>query len=195
MIEQMRPDGRTCILRKAKVKDVSAMAKLINGYAAKSEMLPRSHHRLYQDIRDFVVAECDGQVVGCGALHVVWEDMAEVRSLAVALEYRKLGVGRRIVDTLLAEAKMLDVPRVFALTYHREFFERAGFHMVARDTLPHKIWGDCIDCPKFPNCDETAVIVDLELIHPEPSEAFVLTPRAEVQTENSQPDLSEPLNN
>jgi amino-acid N-acetyltransferase len=174
MTEQPKPDTHACALRKANVKDVPAVANLINGYAAKSQMLPRSHHRLYQDIRDFVIAECDGRIIGCGALHVVWEDMAEVRSLAVAQEYRKLGLGRRIVDTLLAEAKALGLPRAFALTYHREFFERAGFRAVARETLPHKIWGDCIDCPKFPNCDEVALIIDLDVIQPEASTSFSL---------------------
>jgi len=172
MTEQGTPDRRTCTLRKAGVKDVPAMAKLINGYAAQSQMLPRSHHRLYQDIRDFVLVECDGQIIGCGALHVVWEDMAEVRSLAVAERYRKLGLGRRIVDTLLAEAKALGVPRVFALTYHQDFFERAGFRVVARESLPHKIWGDCIDCPKFPNCDEVALIIDVDALHPAASSEF-----------------------
>lgn len=192
MTEQSKPEGQTGILRKAKVKDVPAMAKLINGYAVQSQMLPRSHHRLYQDIRDFVVAEREGEIIGCGALHVVWEDMAEVRSLAVASQYHNLGLGRRIVDTLLAEAKALGLPRAFALTYHRSFFERAGFHMVARETLPHKIWGDCIDCPKFPNCDEVALIIDLDAIHPEPSDTFALTPRKETAAKLTPSSLGEP---
>jgi amino-acid N-acetyltransferase len=191
MVEPLKPDAQAGVLRKAHVKDVPAMAQLINGYAVQSQMLPRSHHRLYQDIRDFVVAECQGQIVGCGALHVVWGDMAEVRSLAVAPECRNLGLGRHIVDTLLAEAKTLGVPRVFALTYHRGFFERAGFRTVARDTLPHKIWGDCIDCPKFPNCDEIALIIDLDMIHPEPVATFVLAPRVETQNEVAQSGLGE----
>jgi amino-acid N-acetyltransferase len=186
-----KSDVQTCVLRKASVKDVPAMARLINDYAAKSQMLPRSHHRLYQDIRDFVVAECDGQIIGCGALHVVWEDIAEVRSLAVAPEYRNMGLGRHIVDTVLAEAKALGLPRVFALTYHRGFFERAGFRIVARETLPHKIWGDCIDCPKFPNCDEVALIIDLDEIQPAPSIRFSLARHADQCAEVARSDSGE----
>jgi amino-acid N-acetyltransferase len=155
-------DDQSILIRKATVKDVPAMARLINGYAAQGQMLPRSQHRLYQDIRDFTVAIAEGELIGCGALHVVWEDIAEIRSLAVAEGWRKKGVGRRLVQALLREARSLGLPRVFALTYHQTFFEWLGFHLVSREMLPHKIWGDCIDCPKFPNCDEVALIIDLD---------------------------------
>jgi amino-acid N-acetyltransferase len=151
------------ILRKATVKDVPTMARMINAFAGQGQMLPKSQHQLYQDIRDFVVAVSDERIVGCGALHVIWEDLAEVRSLAVAQDWQGRGLGRMIVETLLAEARSLGLPRVFALTYHQGFFERLGFRVVPRESLPHKIWGDCLNCPKFPNCDEVALVIDLAI--------------------------------
>ena len=149
------------VLRKATVKDVPVMVRMINGYAAQGQMLPKSYNQLYQDIRDFLVATSDGLVIGCGALHVVWEDLAEVRSLVVVESWQGKGLGRTIVERLLAEARALGLPRIFALTYHPAFFERLGFQLVPRETLPHKIWSDCLNCVKFPNCDEVAVIIEL----------------------------------
>ena len=138
------------------------MARIINHYAGQGQMLPRSHHQIYQFIRDFLIATSGGSVIGCGALQVVWGDLAEVRSLAVLEEWKGKGVGRRLVYDLLAEAGALGLPRVFALTYHQAFFESMGFRTVPRESLPHKIWGDCLDCPKFPNCDEIALIIELD---------------------------------
>ena len=157
-------------LRKATVKDVPVMVRMINGYAAQGQMLPKSYNQLYQDIRDFFVATSDGVVIGCGALHVVWEDLAEVRSLVVVESWQGKGLGRTIVERLLAEARALGLPRIFALTYHPAFFERLGFHLVPRETLPHKIWSDCLNCVKFPNCDEVAVIIELNGIKEEDRE-------------------------
>ena len=145
------------------------MAAIINQYASDGQMLPRSQHSLYNNIRDFYVAIHDGAVIGCGALHVVWADIGEVRSLAVARDWSGQGLGRRMVEALLEEARRLELPRVFALTYQQAFFERMDFHVVSRDSLPHKIWGDCLDCPKFPNCDEIAMIRDLDVQVEEPS--------------------------
>ncbi|MCD6518401.1 MAG: N-acetyltransferase [Anaerolineae bacterium] len=150
------------MIRKALVQDVPAMARLINWFASQGQMLPRSHHQIYQYLRDFIVAEEDGEIVGCGALHIVWEDLAEVRSLAVQESHQRRGIGRRLVQALLQEARELGLPRVFALTYQQTFFEELGFHVVPRESLPHKIWGDCLNCPKFPNCDEIAMILDLK---------------------------------
>ncbi len=150
------------LIRPATVADVEAMVALINGFAARGEMLPKSLNQVYQNVRDFVVAEQGGRVIGCSALHVLWENLAEVRSLAVHEDYRRRGVGARIVQTLLADARMMGVSQVFALTYKPEFFIRQGFRTVDRETLPRKIWVDCIDCPKFPKCDEVAVIRDME---------------------------------
>lgn len=149
-------------VRGARVKDVPAMAEIINGYATDGLMLPRSQHQIYQCIRDFDVAVCDGKVIGCGALHIVWADIGEVRSLAVAEGWQGKGVGSRIVHLLLDEARQMGLPRVFTLTYQEAFFRRLGFGVVAKETLPHKIWGDCLNCPKFPNCDEIAMIIDLD---------------------------------
>ncbi len=157
-----QPKEGQVILRKSTVKDVPTIARIINGYAGQGQMLPRSHHKIYQCLRDFIVAEVQGVVVGCGALHVVWEDLAEVRSLAIVSDWRGKGLGQRMVNYLLAEAQELGLTHVFALTYQQGFFERMGFHVVPHESLPHKIWGDCLDCPKFPNCDEIAVAIDLD---------------------------------
>jgi amino-acid N-acetyltransferase len=148
-------------LRKATVKDVRTMARIINGFAAQGQMLPKSQHQLYQDVRDFVVAAAGDEIVGCGALHIVWEDLAEVRSLAVIEAYQGKGVGQLMLVFLIQEARSLGLPQVFALTYRDGFFGRMGFHVVPREALPHKIWGDCLNCPKFPNCDEIAMVLDL----------------------------------
>ncbi|HID63950.1 MAG TPA: N-acetyltransferase [Anaerolineae bacterium] len=141
------------------------MADLINGYAAQGEMLPKSLNQIYQSLRDFVVVEEDGQIVGCGALHIVWDDLAEIRSLAVVEERWGNGLGRQMVTCLLEEARRLGLPTVFALTYRQGFFKKLGFQVVDKDTLPRKVWVDCIDCLKFPHCDETAVVLHLNSNH------------------------------
>jgi amino-acid N-acetyltransferase len=141
------------------------MHALINGFAAKGLMLAKSRRQLYQNIRDFWVAEEVGEagertVVGCGALHIIWGDLGEIRSLAVDERHQSNGVGRRLGEALLREAGMLQLPRVFVLTYQKPYFERLGFRLVDKSTMPHKVWGECMDCPKFPNCDELAMIKD-----------------------------------
>lgn len=143
--------------RKARLSDVPAMQRIVNGYAEHGLMLPRPLVMLYEGLRDFVVLESEGQLIAIGALHVVWDDLAEIRSLAVAPGFEGRGFGREIVNALLDEARSLGVGRVFALTYKQGFFEKLGFHVVSKDALPHKVWGDCLNCPKFPNCDEIAV--------------------------------------
>ncbi len=147
------------IIRKARVQDCLEIFNLVNLYARRGEMLPKSQNQIYQNIRDFVVLEEEGQIVGCGALHVLWEDLAEIRSLAVVKERRNDGLGRLMVNHLLDEAREIGLPLVFALTYVPGFFEKMGFKLIDKDELPRKIWVDCIDCIKFPNnCDEIAVI-------------------------------------
>jgi amino-acid N-acetyltransferase len=148
--------------RTARVADGQAIYELVNAYAQRGAMLPRSRSAVYQNIRDFVVAEEEGQIVGCGALQITWADLAEVRSLAVADGRQGQGIGTAIVRTLLREARDLGLPQVFALTYQTDFFLQLGFHSIDKDALPQKIWADCIDCVKFPNCDEEAVIIRLE---------------------------------
>jgi len=163
------------VIRRATLADVEAMHGLINDFASQGMMLPKSRSKLYQNIRDFCVAEEireNGQrvVVGCGALHVIWVDLGEIRSLAVAERYQKNGVGRRIAEALLREADSLRLPRVFALTYQKPFFERLGFWEVDKTVMPQKVWGECFDCPKFPNCDEVAVIKDAPFVQVESKE-------------------------
>jgi len=152
------------IVRRATLADVEAMHHLINHFARKGLMLPASRNKLYQNIRDFFVAEKGEQFAGCCALHILWSDLGELRSLAVGEAFQKNGVGRRLAAAALRDAAALKLPRVFALTYQKEFFERLGFVEVDKTTMPQKVWGECMDCPKFPNCDETAMILDAPFI-------------------------------
>ena len=156
------PASAVIAVRQAVIRDVPAMAGIINQFAATGEMLARSHHQLYQFVRDFAVISVEGEVIGCGALHVVWEDIGEIRSLAVVEGWHGMGLGRRLVQSLLSDARDLGLPKVFALTYKQGFFQHMGFHLVPHELLPHKIWADCLNCPKFPNCDEIAMMIDLE---------------------------------
>lgn len=146
------------IYRKATFKDVEAVHKLVNDYADKGLMLSRSRNALYETLRDLVVAENDDVIVGVGSLHLTWDELAEIRALAVAPHTTKAGIGRNIVETLTAEAKQLGVKTLFTLTYQPGFFAKQGFEEVSKDLLPHKVWKECINCAKFPNCDETAMI-------------------------------------
>ena len=143
-------------LRKAKLADVKEIHRLINESARGSEVLPRSLMEIYEYLRDFTVAETAGDktIVGCLALHISWEDLAEIRSVVVHPEWQKQKIGRRLMESAFQEAQDLTVPRVFVLTNHPEFFKKHGFVPVQKELLPHKIWSDCLKCPKFPNCDE-----------------------------------------
>ena len=151
------------LIRKAKILDVEIIHALITHYAEEGLMLARSRAKLYESIREFSVAVEDGKVVGAGSLHIIWEDLAEVRALAVAPEYKGQNVGRALVEMFLQEAKDLGIPKVFTLTYQGGFFEKCGFSPVSKDKLPHKVWRECIDCPKFPNCEESALVADVSL--------------------------------
>ncbi|MEW5954448.1 MAG: N-acetyltransferase [Bacillota bacterium] len=148
-------------IRKAKISDVETIHGLITHYADKGLMLPRSRSSLYEGIREFTIAEKDGIVMGAGSLHIIWSDLAEIRALAVDEDYQRQGVGRGLVNYFLAEARELDLPRVFALTYQLEFFLKLGFKHIAKEDLPQKVWKECINCPKFPNCEENAVLIEL----------------------------------
>lgn len=149
-------------IRKPTISDVKAMQKIINEFAKREEMLPRSLNELYENIRDFYICENKGEIAGLCALHILWEDLAEIRSLAVKKDFQKRGIGRRLLERCLEEAKCLGIKRVFALTYHPDFFIKSGFRLIEKTELPQKIWGDCLRCPKFPECDEDAVIIDLD---------------------------------
>lgn len=147
-------------IRKALISDVKQVQRLVNEFAKKEEMLPRSLNDLYENIRDLFVYEDKGQVRGACALHILWDDLAEIRSLAVSRELQGRGIGKQLLKTCLKEAKQLGIKRVFALTYQPEFFRKIGFADIDKSKLPQKIWGDCLRCPKFPECDEDAVIIE-----------------------------------
>lgn len=154
--------NKTLRLRKAKIPDVPQIQNLINQFAAEGEMLPRSQSELYESLRDFFVIENKKEVVACGALHVTWKDLAEIKSLVVATPMQQQGLGKRILEACLVEAKKLGVKRIFALTYKPQFFIKQGFTKIDRALLPHKIWTECIKCVKFPDCNEVPVILDLK---------------------------------
>jgi len=121
---------------------------------------------IYDHLRDFFVCfsdDNDGRMIGCAALHICWEDLGEIRSLAVDPEYQHRGVGNKLVQSCIGEAREFGLKKLFVLTYQEGFFKQFGFELVDKSVLPHKIWGDCIRCPKFPNCDEIAMIRDLNL--------------------------------
>ena len=146
-------------IRKAIIGDVGRIQALVNHYASKETMLGLSLSEIYDQIRDFTVAEGPRRaLIGVCALHVIWDDLAEIRSLAVDPKIRRRGVGRSLVERCLEEARSLQLPKVFALTYQAEFFRRIGFERVDKAELPHKVWRDCLKCTKFPHCDETAVL-------------------------------------
>ncbi|MCL5283868.1 MAG: N-acetyltransferase [Armatimonadetes bacterium] len=148
-------------LRKARTGDVSAIQKLINGYAEQDAMLPRSLSELYENIRDFYVIEETGAIVGCAALHVSWKDLAELKSLAVEAKSQGKGYGRLLVNACIGEAGELGLERVFALTYVPEMFEKMGWTQIDKALLPRKIWTECVYCPKFPHCGEVAVLFEV----------------------------------
>lgn len=145
-------------IRKATIKDVKIIHSLVNKFAKENEMLPRSLNEICENIRDFFVCHEKNKVLGTAALHILWEDIAEIRSLAVVDEYQGKGIGRKLVEQCLKEAKTLGIKRVFALTYNPAFFKKFGFEDIDKNSLPQKIWGDCIKCPLFPECEEVAVI-------------------------------------
>ena len=150
-------------IEKARISDVVQMQKLINHFASKDKMLARSLSEIYENIRDYFVVREGEQVVACAALHVHWVDLAEVKSLAVAENSQEQGVGAQLVAACLDEAKGLGMPAVFCLTYQPAFFEKLGFSQVEKGELPHKIWAECLHCPKFPNCDEVALVCHFEV--------------------------------
>ncbi|MDD5422191.1 MAG: N-acetyltransferase [Candidatus Omnitrophota bacterium] len=149
------------MIRRANVSDVKQMQKLITFYAKQDRMLPRSLNELYENVRDFFVYAEGKKIYGCCALHIDWEDLAEVKSLAVARSKSGKGVGKKLLDQCLKEAKALKVKKVIALTYIPEFFKMFGFNIVDKKELPHKIWSECIKCVYFPSCKEIAMVKEL----------------------------------
>ncbi len=151
------------MLRKAKISDVKGIHALVDSYAKQGEMLPCALVDLYERVRDFYVYADDesGELLGACALHICWEDLGEIRSLAIKGKEHMKGIGKKMALACLEEAALLGLKRVFALTYKPDFFKRLGFNEIDKGTLPHKIWGDCIKCSKFPDCDETAMMLEL----------------------------------
>jgi len=142
---------------KASVEDVEEIKSLIDVHARENKMLARSLSYLYDNIRDYFVVREGGRIIGCCALHVTWKDLAEVKSLAVHPKHQKRGVGKALLKAAANEAKALGIPRLFTLTLEPDFFVKHGFRKIPRESLPMKIWGECIGCPKYPECDETAL--------------------------------------
>ena len=149
------------MLRKAEIKDVKEIQKLLTHYANRGDMLSRSLSELYEALRDFYIVEDGGRLLGVAALHIVWDDLAEIRSVAVAEDAGRKGVGTEVVNACIAEAGALGLKRLFCLTYKPDFFAKFGLRIVDKSEQPHKVWGDCIKCVKFPDCDEIAMIMDL----------------------------------
>ena len=146
------------VFRRARVADAPEIHELINQFAGDNLMLPRPLMEVYETIRDFQICLDAGRVVGCCALHVSWQTLGEIRSLAVNRDYHRTGVADRLVASCLKDGTEIGIEKVFVLTYVPDFFTRKGFEPIPKDDLPHKIWADCTRCPKFPNCDEEALI-------------------------------------
>jgi amino-acid N-acetyltransferase len=191
MISAVRADafvesgaGRSGLtVRKAVMRDIPPILDLINGYAAKGIMLPRTEFELSEAIRDFTVVLRGDELLGCGALHFYSPTTAEIRSLAVSERAKTHGVGRKLIEALVAEAQSYELDAIFAFTYVVEFFNKVGFHVVERGVLPLKAWKDCLRCPKFQACDEIAVLRVLrperwgqEQSRPWPADEFIQIP-------------------
>ena len=146
------------MIRPATIHDVPRVQEIINSHAELGKMLFKSYAQLYSDLRDFAVAEREGKVVGCVALTIIWADLAEIRSLAVDDAYRGRGIGRDLVNWTIEESRRLQIKRIMSLTYEQAFFEKAGFVVVPKESLPMKVWSDCVACPKRDVCDEIAMV-------------------------------------
>lgn len=149
------------MIRKAGIKDIKQIQNLINCFAKRDLMLPRSLNELYESLRDFWVLEENKKIIGCAALHISWDDLVEIKSVAVAKNKQGKGRGKELISACLNEAKQLGAKRIFVLTYKPDYFKRFGFKKVKTSSLPHKIWAECINCCKFPDCQETALLKKL----------------------------------
>jgi amino-acid N-acetyltransferase len=149
------------MIEKARIDDPPEILALVNEFANRQLMLARSLNEVYESLRDFFVWREDGRILGCAALHISWQGLAEVRSVAVRDDAQGRGIGRALVEGCLNEARELGIKRLFVLTYLPEFFQKFGFVPYPKENLPHKIWADCLNCPRFPDCDEVALIRDL----------------------------------
>jgi amino-acid N-acetyltransferase len=148
--------------QKARISDATQMHRIINIFADRGEMLPRSLSEIYENIRDFFVYRDEGKAVACAALHINWSELAEIKSVAVAEGYQRKGIGDILINACLKEAEELGIPTLFCLTYKPGFFSRFGFTEIDKMELPQKVWSECFRCPKFPNCDEVALILHVK---------------------------------
>jgi len=146
------------MIRKAKISDIKKIQALINLFAKKDLMLARSLNELYENLRDFWVYENKGKIIGCVAMHISWDDLAEIKSMAVAKPYQNKGIGSQLITACLDESKDLGAKKIFVLTYKPNFFDKFGFKRIKQSELPHKIWAECINCCKVPNCQEIALL-------------------------------------
>jgi amino-acid N-acetyltransferase len=156
--------GQQPTVQKARLSDVSEMLRLVNYYADRQQMLPKTQLQLYENLRDYSIAvrtSASNPVLGCGALHIYWENLAEIRALAVAPEMVHKGVGTALVERLLDEARELEIEQVFLFTYEPQFFARFGFVQVEHRTMPLKVYNECFHCPKFNKCDELAMVLHI----------------------------------
>lgn len=148
-------------IRRAKTSDVPRIYKIIKFYANLNQLLPRSLAALYDNLRDFQVYEEGSEILGVCSLHACWEDLAEIKSFCVKQESQRQGIGMQLLMSCLKDCKPLDISRVFALTYLPDFFQGLGFRIIEKAELPHKIWADCVQCVKFPECDEVAMLLEI----------------------------------
>ena len=170
----MTTPASSFVVEKATMADVEQIHAVITHFADRDEMLHRPLNEIYENLRDFWVARQDGEFLGCVALHLLWVDLAEIKSLAVREDCQLRGVGAALVQACLDEARRIGLPRVFALTYKPGFFEKQGFHIADVMQFPRKVWNECYRCPKFPSCSEIAVAIDLTAPAPSrPASAFV----------------------
>ena len=171
------------MIRPATIHDVPRIQQIINSHAELGKMLFKSAAQLYEDLRDFAVYDDDAGagtgagVSGCVALTIIWADLAEVRSLAVDERHIGKGIGRRLVEWTVEEARRLQIRRIMALTYEQRFFEKLGFEVVPKETLPLKVWSDCVRCPKRDGCDEIAMVRTLSDVPIAPLPPATPTPR------------------
>ena len=168
-------NNRQIFIQKAQIRDVEEILELVNGFAASNLMLPRGPQYLFENIRDFVIASDRNVpvysmmgtreelhlIVACGSLHVLWEDIAEIRALAIHPDYQHLGLGSKLVAFMKKEAKKLGIKRLFTFTLTEDFFQTLGFRRQKRLELPPKVWGECTRCPKYFKCDEIGMVLDL----------------------------------
>ncbi|NTW97810.1 MAG: N-acetyltransferase [Oscillochloris sp.] len=155
-----RPNAQV-VVRRARVSDVPRLYEIINYYATRGDMLPKTMDQLYNRVRSINVAVADDEVVGCAGLHITWADLAEIVSVAVHPDFQGLRLGRRLVEPLFNEARELGIPTLFALTLQMGFFSHMGFREVPKLHLPHKIWQDCKTCFKQDRCDEIAMVREI----------------------------------